>query len=467
MDISRFVAEGTQFDRKAAVERKKVKDWLKSVCAYANTEGGDLLFGVDDNNNDVGLKNIQDDSEFISDKITERIRPLPQFIMTSCKTENGKDLLVVHTLKGYDPPYFYFADGRMEAYVRAGNNSIVADDITLRRLVLQGNNLSYDAQMSAYRYKDYSFSKLRERYNSWMGKSMTDNNMVSFGICDANGFLTNAGALLADDCPIRCSRLFCTRWDGNDRSGGRMEALDDGEYSGSLLILLNEGLSFIKRNMKKMWKKTGTSRIEYPEYCERSFLESLVNALVHRDYLIYGSEVHIDMYDNRMTITSPGGMPDGTSVQDRDISDIASTRRNPVLADIFSRLGYMERRGSGLNKIREAYLNAANYRPELAPEFKSTQSTFMVTLWNLNYSALEPESTYEQSEANSTDSLSKDERSALDAIRRYPNITQEDLAKLLQISRTKVQMLVKRLKDGNYIARNGARKNGTWVILDK
>ena len=69
---------------------------------------------------------------------------------------------------------------------------------------------------------------------------------------------------------------------------------------------------------------------------ERSFFESLVNALIHRDYLILGSEVHIDIFDDRLTIYSPGGMPDGTLIQDRDITTVSSTRRNPVLADIFT-----------------------------------------------------------------------------------------------------------------------------------
>lgn len=119
---------------------------------------------------------------------------------------------------------------------------------------------------------------------------------------------------------------------------------------GSLISLLDEGMAFVKRNMKTMWKKTANSRIEMPEYCERSVFEALVNALIHRDYTILGSEVHIDMYDDRLTICSPGGMADGTRVQERGIFSISSTRRNPVLADIFGRLGYMERQGSGFKK---------------------------------------------------------------------------------------------------------------------
>ena len=200
-----------------------------------------------------------------------------------------------------------------------------------------------------------------------------------------NGKLTNAGALLADDSPIRHSRLFCTRWNGLDKSGGIVDALDSAEYSGSLIILLNEGVGFVKRNMKTRWKKTADSRIEMPDYCERSVFEALVNALIHRDYLILGSEVHIDIYDDRLTIYSPGGMPDGTRVQERDLSSISSTRRNPVLADLFGRLGYMERQGSGFKKITESYHAAHNYRSELEPQFYSDASSFQVTLYNLNY----------------------------------------------------------------------------------
>ena len=214
---------------------------------------------------------------------------------------------------------------------------------------------------------------------------MEDKLFESFEMRDTNGRLTNAGALLADQSPVRHSRLFCTRWNGLDKSGGMVDALDSAEYSGSLIILLNEGVGFVKRNMKTRWKKTANSRIEMPDYCERSVFEALVNALIHRDYTVLGSEVHIDIYDDRLTIHSPGGMADGTRIQERDISNVSSTRRNPVLADIFGRLGYMERKGSGFKKITETYYAAHNYRDELEPKFYSDASSFQVTLYNLNY----------------------------------------------------------------------------------
>ena len=129
--------------------------------------------------------------------------------------------------------------------------------------------------MTLYRVEDYAFSKLRERYKKWTGNSFDNKDLVSFGLADEGGFLTNAGALIADESPIRWSRLFCTRWNGLDKSGGTMDALDDAEYSGSVLSLIENGEAFIKRNARMMWRKTPNSREELPEYVERSYTRRL------------------------------------------------------------------------------------------------------------------------------------------------------------------------------------------------
>ena len=332
--IDRWIAEATEYDFKVALEVKKPKSWLKSVSAFANGIGGTLFFGIDDDRNVIGLSDAQTDAETISRLIKERITPYPSFVLAP-ERENGKDILVLSVSSGRSTPYYYKADGIMEAYIRMGNESVIAPSYALNQLILKGMHRTYDELVSEYDFKDYAFSKLRERYKAWTGNSMEEKLFDSFDMRDEHGKLTNAGALLADDSPIRHSRLFCTRWNGLDKSGGMVDALDSVEYSGSLIILLNEGVSFVKRNMKTRWKKTADSRVEMPEYCERSVFEALVNALIHRDYLILGSEVHIDIYDDRLTIYSPGGMPDGTRIQERDLSSISSMRRTPSL-QIFS-----------------------------------------------------------------------------------------------------------------------------------
>ena len=115
-------------------------------------------------------------------------------------------------------------------------------------------------------------------------------------------------------------------------------------------------------------------------------MEDIANALIHRDYTNYGSEVHIDMYDDRLEVVSPGGMFDGgTPIQDRgDIRGIGSSRRNPLVADIFSRLDFAERRGSGLGKIMDAYSLPLSNADGRLPSFTS-DTFFRAILPNMTY----------------------------------------------------------------------------------
>lgn len=384
MKITDFIGESTEYDKKEKLEERKPRSWLKSVSAFANGIGGALIFGVSDNETLVGLDNAKAVSEKISEAIKDRLDPVPQIVMEN-HNEDGKDFIILKVPAGQETPYYYVGDGNRVAYVRVGNESIPADATALKRLVLRGSHISYDSLPSKYSFETMAFTKLRSVYRMQTGNELADSDFISFELVDENGKLTNAGALLADDSPVRHSRLFCTRWYGLDKASGVMDALDDKEYSGSLVSLLQNGEEFVKNNSKKRWKKTGTGRVEMPEYPEQAVHEAIVNALIHRDYMEIGSEVHIDIFDDRLEIYSPGGMLDGTIVQDQDTDHIASKRRNPVIADIFSRMHLMERRGSGFKKIKADYRHAVNYRPGIEPKFVSTPTSFFVTLFNLNY----------------------------------------------------------------------------------
>ena len=112
-------------------------------------------------------------------------------------------------------------------------------------------------------------------------------------------------------------------------------------------------------------------------------MEVVVNALAHRDYLIQGSEVHVDMYDDRMVIYSPGSMPEGRLIQTMNLEDIPSVRRNPVIADIFAQLGYMERKGSGMGKIIKPIKALPYFEENMLPTFFSDRAQFTVTFPNM------------------------------------------------------------------------------------
>ena len=132
-----------------------------------------------------------------------------------------------------------------------------------------------------------------------------------------------------------------------------MDALDDKEYSGSLISLLQNGEEFVKNNTKKRWEKTADSRLEMPDIPERAALECIVNALIHRDYLDAGSEVHIDIFDDRMEIYSPGGMYDGSLVQELDTDHVPSRCRNTIIADISSLRESLTAAGNLIRKMKE------------------------------------------------------------------------------------------------------------------
>ena len=384
-NIKSLLLELTDCDFKEALEVKKPKSWLKTVSAFANERGGGLIFGMSDDKTIVGLKDIKRDIDIISKQIKEKIGPMPTVDFRAYQTDEGKDILVVDVDAGKDTPYFYSADGNLIAFVRVGSDSVPAPSNRLRELVLRGKNLTVDALPSDYKVDDLTFTILDATFKRVKKQVLTRNDYVSFGICKPDGTMTNAGLMFSDECPMLQSRVFCTRWDGLDKSGGADDAIDDKEFEGDIISQLLKSHDFIKINSKVRWKKMSDHRINKPDYADRAIFEALANALMHRDYDVIGSEVHVDMFDDRLEIYSPGGMADGTLIQERDIEDVASTRRNPIIAEVFHRLDYIERRGSGLKKIRLETSYLHGYTDEYEPKFRSTNTAFHVIFKNMNY----------------------------------------------------------------------------------
>lgn len=273
----------------------------------------------------------------------------------------------------------------MEAYIRIGNESVIAPDYIVNELILKGTNQSFDSLITNAIKKDYSFTLLEATYLERTGLRFEPSDYVSFGLADKNGFLTNAGKLMTDQHTVYNSRMFCTRWNGLEKGSIFDDALDDKEYEGNLIYLLKSGSEFIRNNSKVRFVKEAQYRVDKPDYAERAITEALVNALIHRDYIVLGSEIHIDMFDDRVEITSPGGMFGGGSIQEYDIYSMRSMRRNPIIADLFHRMKYMERRGSGLRKIVTETEKLPGYSEKYKPEFFSSAIDFRVVLKNVNY----------------------------------------------------------------------------------
>ena len=340
-----------------------------------------------------------------------------------------------------------------------------------------------------------------------LGQSFDDSDFVSWGIVDNDGKLTNAGALLADDSPIRHSRIFCTRWNGLDMTSGLGEALDDAEFEGSVIGQLQDAVAFVRNNSHKRWWKEADHREELPDYPERAVTEVICNAIIHRDYMEFGSEIHIDMYDDRLEVYSPGGMMDGSLIQHLDPMNVPSKRRNPLLADFFNRLELMERRGSGMKKIIKEYEHFEKFMGYKTPEFKSNSGEFHVILWNLNYISNNKKefaisevqfANSEKEFVNSGNQFANDTKEFANGAKEFandmkettkvvkqrkefvkakraiyklvssnPKTTTVQMAEKLNVSTRQVQKYLKRLTEQNLIVKEGNRINGSWKILDE
>ena len=468
MNLSKYIGEGTLYDKKEKLETNKPKSWLKTVSAFANGIGGALIFGISDKEEIIGLDNYKKDSENISEIIKTKIEPLPKVTLKHYLIED-KNIIILFVHSGKETPYYFTERGHQTAYIRLGNESIPAKNSDLINLILKGKNRSYDSLGTDIKKDNVSFTKLKSLYYLKTGNEFTDSDLESFGLVNKDNFLTNAGALLADEPIIKHSRIFCTRWNGLDMTSGIEEALNDNEFEGSILLLLQNAENFIKVNTKKKWKKGNESRIEMPDYPERAIQEVLVNAIIHRDYAVIGSEIHIDIYDDRIEIYSPGGMFDGSFIQEQNIMEISSLRRNPIIADLFNRIHLMERRGSGLKKIISSYQNAINYTQEKEVEFKSTQKDFKVILKNLNYKVAIKNG--DKVAIKSDDKVAikiQDEqlKKILEYIKKYNNCKTSDIENLLSVKSSRARKLLSILVSEKKIQALGQNKNRYYVLSE-
>ena len=503
-----LIAECSAYDFKEMLERKKVKSWLKSVSAFANTDGGSLFYGVNDDGVIVGLENPQSDADFISETIKARLDPVPEIQLIPIEHE-GHSLLEVKVKAGTLTPYYYYQDGTRTAYVRVGNESVECNSQQLLSLVLKGTHMTWDSLPTQVDASKHSFIILANTFREQTHQEWNDKYLESFGLVTPDGKLTNAGLLFVDNCTVFQSRIFCTRWTGLYKD----DAISSVEHRANLVLLLKYGMDFIKNYTMSGWVKMPNYRLNLPDYSDRAIFEGLVNHLIHRDYTVMGGEVHIDIYDDRVELVSPGAMLDGTRIQDRDIYKVPSMRRNPVIADVFTQLDYMEKRGSGLRKMRELTEKLPNFLQGKEPQYQTEATSFYTTFYNLNWSengripveevANRVNSTLEKypvSEECSVEKfgvntnrfgvnekgsvkkfgvntnrfgdtsktpkkVSKTAQKIIDLVISDPSITADNMANKIGVTKRAIEKNIKSLRDMEILAHEGSDKAGYWRII--
>lgn len=456
MELKALIAECTAYDFKVMLEENKPKSWLKSVSAFANGLGGSLFFGIDNDGIVKGLEDVQHVCEAISSRIRDYMDPLPEVEMIPHDID-GLHILQLKVNAGHYTPYYYVGDGQRIAFVRIGDESVPATAEQMVRLVLKGSNKTYDSLHTDYKSEDYAFTILANTFKDRTKQEWDKKYLLSFGLVTGIGNLTNAGALFADDCPLWQSRLYCTRWYGKEKG----DAINDAEFTGNVLMLLRESMNFVKSNTKRGWEKLPNGRKNKPEYAERAVLEAMVNHFIHRDYTVMGSEVHLDIYDDRLAITSPGGMYNGMLIQDLDIKDVSSERRNPILANVMAQLDYMEKRGSGLTRICNETKALEGYKDELKPVFKSTPTQFQTIIFATSDTQNVGDSDGDVPETKLTERQQK----ILNLIKESPTITGKQMSETLSVSQRTIERDLSTLQKFGALKHEGKDNDGKWVII--
>jgi ATP-dependent DNA helicase RecG len=345
--------EGPSLEYKAAI----TSSFLKTVSAYANYGRGKIIFGIADDGSPAPLANPIQACLDIENKINDSIEPRPRF---SLLPDLQSSIVTLTVEEGLDKPYLYHG----KAYCRNDSASAPVDRLALSRLVLEGENRTFDSLPSSQ--QDLSFSILDSTLRESLNIENTDDNVLkSLGLLNRDGY-TNAAALVADK----------NSFPGTDfvRYGSTVDVIASRSSNSGISVLQQYQLALDYYETYCVVEVIDGTRRERRELVPaRAFREAYVNAIVHRTWDV-NANVQVAINNGQVSITSPGGLPSGiTEFEYRE--GRVSVLRNPILAGLFLRLQLIESLGSGIPRIKAAYEETS-----CTPSFRIGPESISVTL---------------------------------------------------------------------------------------
>jgi len=418
------------------------KDIKKEIIAFANTNGGKIYIGINDDGSIVGLSNAEKDLEALTGMINEGIKPsLIEYTQISIKQLEDHNIIVIDIQSAPNKPY-YLADKGLKpsgVYLRHGSSSIQASDEIIKRMIFEHSGLRFEEMLS--KEQNLTFDYLE--------KIFKDNNInlekgkyKLLNITNENDKYTNLGLLLSDQCPYT---IKCAIFNGTNK----IEFRDRKEFRGSVLKQVDDLFEYFELFNKISGKIVGLQRIDTRDYPTYSLREGLLNAVIHRSYY-FDSSILITLYDNKFEIISMGGLIDGITIE--EIFKGISSSRNPNLANIFYRLGYVESFGTGIGRIMDSY-----EKYDKKPVFDATTNTFSITLPNVNY-----QDNSNNNISPSSTSLSQEEK-VIKYITENSRINRNDVENLLNISKTRAYEILKLMLKKDLIKKEGVGKSIYYV----
>ena len=401
--------ESRELELKATI----TNTFLKTVSAFSNYNTGKIIFGVDDNGKIIGLENIEELCLDLENKINDNISPKPDFKFIK---DTKKNIITLIVEEGINKPYLY----KGKAYKRNDTSTVEVDKIELSRLTLLGLNLYYE-ELKA-RNQNLEFSILKKELEEKLSlKNFSKDVLKILNLYDDKNSYNNAAELFADKNTF--SGVDIAKFGKNID-----EILDRNLFVNISVISQYQKTLEIFNRYYKYEQISGSERREKELIPEKAFRETIANALIHRTWDV-NSNVRISMYEDKIEVSSPGGLPSGISEKEY-LNGQISQLRNPILANIFFRLKYVEMFGTGIRRINESYKDYA-----VKPAFEIFENLIKITLPIITTKLF----------------LTTDEKIVMDILEKGAILSSGEILQMTEFKKDKLNRLLKKLIQKNYI----------------
>ena len=408
-----------------------IEDLYREVIAFANSNGGVIYIGIDDQGNLTGIDNVDETYTRITNGIRDAIAPDVTMFVRYILQDNK--VIQIEVGEGSYKPYYLKSKGMKPngVYVRHGASSVQASPDQIRKMIKESDGDNFEA--SRCMEQELTFHAAETAFKQY-GVEFSVEKYRALGITK-NDVFTNLALLLSDQChhTIKVAVFkdeFCT------------EFRDSKEFGGSVFKQFEDVVNYLALCNKTVSTIKGLVRTDKQDYPEEVIREALLNALVHRDYSFSGSII-INVNDSKMEFISLGGLLPGLSTEDIRIG--ISQPRNKKLAEVFHRLRLIESYGTGIRRIFKLYENCP-----VQPSIEATTNAFRIVLPNMNATDTANEDT-PATTGKSTAAITTQVKTVMDYLAKYDEMTDEDLQELLNIKKTRAYQLARQMHENELI----------------
>lgn len=436
-------------------KREYIDDIKYAVVAFANTEGGRLYIGLNDDGSVFGVDDVDETMLRLTNMIRDAIRPdITMFTHCTVEERDGRNIIVLDVLKGTGSPYYLKSKGvRPEGvYVRHGASSAPASETAILSMIRESSGDCFETSRSLE--QDLTFDYARGFFER-MHVSFGIPEMKTLGLIGKDGTYSNLGMLLSDQ---NVHTIKLAVFQGTDKVVFR----DRFEFTGSLLKQLEDAYQKIDMHNRTRSELEGLYRKDMKDYPEDAVREALLNAIIHREYSLSASTL-ISIFDDRIEFVTVGGLVRGISYDDMMLG--VSVSRNSKLANVFYRLKLVEFYGTGINKIRKCY--ETEY---VQPRIDVSSNAFKIVLPNKNHdkeiAVQDNEYVIRAPDMENSYHVNYRVGKIVALCREKHFIIRRDVDELLSVSQTTSSLLLKDMVESGILKKEGSARNVRYSLRD-